>query len=335
MDSQRQFDFTRASKLRRLEQSACSGKVKSVLKALDGFARDAARCVQTMKNIAVSMGCSVDTARRAIRAAQDAGLLHVHGEPTDGRSNMYEINWVAVFELPDGREAMTTSRRKAAVCQGAAETAKCLGPSAVPAPLADCEATPSNMQGDPLQTARGPLANCRGTPGKLLGVSATVTNVKECAISRGGQTEDDDGETLGSILGKRQALCEPRTMPVSTPTLSNPAKPTRSGSWVWTIALKDLEDSAERTRIFKAAIMAGYLADSQIDRVRFRALCIHIRRHNERTKIYNPTGFLVAAIERGDWGNLPDKTVKDAVNLLKYQFTPQQLAEVKQSRMPP
>ena len=99
---QRTFDFPRAAKLNALERVEYLGNVKGALKALDAFARDAASCTVTMKMIARSMGKSINTARRAIRAAVEANLLRVSGQCTDGCSNTYTVNWSVVFSLPDG-----------------------------------------------------------------------------------------------------------------------------------------------------------------------------------------------------------------------------------------
>ena len=164
MSEQKQFDFPRAAKLQQLERAAMTGNVKSLLKALDGFARDKTECIATLHSIGVSMGVSASTARRAVRDAQGLGVLEVFGCPEDGRSNLYRIVWTVVFSLPDGMTKKSRSK---------------------PLP------TPTNLEGDPYQSDRGPLPTWEGTPTNLGGVSATDTNDKETATIR--QPERGDG----------------------------------------------------------------------------------------------------------------------------------------------
>ena len=139
---QRTFDFPRAAKLNALERVEYLGNVKGALKALDAFARDAASCTVTMKMIARSMGKSINTARRAIRAAVEANLLRVSGQCTDGCSNTYTVNWSVVFSLPDG---VRKQKRKS--------TQTPTKPALVP---------PPNLGGDPSQLGRGPLPSWEG-----------------------------------------------------------------------------------------------------------------------------------------------------------------------------
>lgn len=167
-DTQKQFDFPRAAKLRALERITCPGgaNVKSLLKALDGFARDAATCTETLKRISVSMGVSTSTVKRARSAAQDLGLLTVYGCPTDGRSNTYEINWKEVFNLPDGIS---------------------------PKPRSKTETTQVNLNGDPGQVERGPRSICTGTQVKLNGALTTDRNDQLNATVRS-EIRTDEGE---------------------------------------------------------------------------------------------------------------------------------------------
>lgn len=171
MDSQKQFDFPRAAKLRALERVTCAGgaHVKSLLKALDGFARDAETCTETLRRISVSMGVSVSTAKRARVAAEELGLLTVYGDPTDGRSNTYKINWQTVFNLPDGLQIRPRSKTSP---------------------------TPVKMTWDPVQPDLGPRSTWTGTPVKMNGVSTTDRNDQVNATVRPAKSDGEEGGFL-------------------------------------------------------------------------------------------------------------------------------------------
>lgn len=162
MGQQQQFDFPRAAKLRALERVTCSHNVKSLLKALEAVIRDKDRDSVTYAALARSMGCSPKTAQRAVRTAEAAGLLDVWGDPTDGRSNEYRIDWVAVFDLP--------------------------GAPGLPPP------TPVKLSGDPGQVDRGPRSSCPGTPVKLTGVSAPDKERQNNATERSPEIGRAGGE---------------------------------------------------------------------------------------------------------------------------------------------
>lgn len=238
MDQQTQFDFPRAAKLRALERVACAGgsaHVKSLLKALDGFARDAESCTETLRRISVSMGVSISTAKRARAAAVELGVLTVFGDPTHGQSNTYHINWQAVFSLPDG----------------------------LVRPRSKTSPTPVNLTGAPGQPDRGPRSTWTGPPVNLTGVSTTDRNDQINATIRPATPKNQDGG--GGGFGT--------AFPNADSATPRGAKPI--GWWAWSFDRSALRDTAEMVRLFKAAVDAGFLENKRVDRVRFVALVLH------------------------------------------------------------
>lgn len=286
MGEQKQFDWPRAAKLHALERVTCPGgaHVKSLLKALDAFARDKATCTETLKRISVSMGVSISTAKRARAAAVTLGVLTMYGSPTDGRSNTYQINWNVVFALPDGINAE---------------------------PRSSVTPTPVKLTRDPGQPDLGPRSSWTGTPVNLTGAHRTDRLDKENATVRPAEDPSDGGEG-----GLRNSIQEPEA--------SRP-----SGWWAWSITRKDLTNAAEMVKFFKAAVSAGIISDTAIDRVRFVALTLHASAQDD---IRNHCGYLVKHLERGTWNYLSRDSVKAALKLLAADnvvLTADQIQEVR------
>ena len=285
--TQRQFDFNRASKLNTLECVVLTANVKSLLKALDGFARDAAHCTVTLKRVALSMGVSTRTAQRVCRQAEAEGLLIVSGCPEDGQSNTYAIQWGVIFNLPTGA--------------GPKRRAKSPSP---PTPLPgvpgrgeienESHVTPDRLSPLPRQVVTPPLSDCQGTPDRLSGVLCTDHTDKETAT-----IDQRENQTAGGG-GLR--------VPPSA------YGPPRSGSWAWTVTRSELGEQATVVALFNAAVKAGLLANAQLDQIRFLALTKKIRA--EET-IKNPTGYLVRIVETGGWNYLPPDAVRKAWQQLR------------------
>lgn len=267
---QKQFDFPRAAKLRTLERAAMSGAVKSVLKALDGFARDAAECIETLRRIGVSMGVSESTARRAIREAQTLGVLQVFGVPANGRSNLYRIQWAVVFALPD---AMAKSKKET-------------GPEY---PLL----TPSKSEETPVRLEGVPLSDCQGTPVKLEGVPCQVGGGTPVRLTGVSATDHTDQVTATIRRGPGMA--------VGGGCLDLKDKQ-KSGWWLWELTKQSLGDDREIDRIIAAAVAAELLEDTPLARVRLLALASKIRNDE---KIKSPTGSVAWTVENGAWNYLP------------------------------
>lgn len=295
MDQQKTFDYPRAAKLRTLERAAMSGAVKSVLKALDGFARDNPEWEATLRSIAVSMGVSESTARRAVREAQNVGVLEVRGTPKNGRMNIYKILWEVVFALPD---AMAKSKPENT------PEYPILTPTKIDEtptkwkgyPCQNGGGTPVKLEGDPCQVGRG-------TPVRLTGVSATDHTDQITATIRHGVQTDGGGDCLVRSQERK------------------------SGWWVWEVTKQMLGDEAELKRIFDAAVAAGLVEDQPVYRVRVLALANKIR---NTEKIKSPTGQLAWMIETGNWNYLPrDAIVRAYRKMYGQEPTGEQIAKIK------
>lgn len=118
---QLEFDFQRRNKLWMLEKlqvrcdcaaegkrrCECGKTVKSLLKALDGFARNDPQCRVTVKNIGLSMGTQSTATKRAIRVTARLGYISVlsadeaDGLDTDrkrsGSMSTYKIEWLKIW----------------------------------------------------------------------------------------------------------------------------------------------------------------------------------------------------------------------------------------------
>lgn len=283
---QGQFDFTRASKLRTMERIGCSGPVKAILKALDGFARDKAKCIETMHAIATSMGVSESTARRYIKEAKAMGVLEVTGDPTDGCSNEYRIKWEVVFSLPD-RMATPRRRRKDSTPGGPPARTPEIAPET---PVKIAPPTPSKLEGDPCQDERGPLSSWKGTPVMLTGVSRT-----------------DSYDSITASVRQQKIYVGGVGLIVKDPEGSA----TKRSGW-WAGHIGDLSNPTERDRLHKAAMAAGLLSDSNVDRVRVTALAMQ---SSSRPAAF-ARGFFVKHVEWGDWSWLDPKYVKTAMDRL-------------------
>src|SRR5262252_3558255 len=101
---QQEFNFNRASQLRILERATIDsrGPGKTVLKALDSFARENRESFATMREIARNVGCSRRTILRTVHELAALGLVTItrrrraNGSKT---SHSYEINWLKLLEM--------------------------------------------------------------------------------------------------------------------------------------------------------------------------------------------------------------------------------------------
>lgn len=274
MGEQQQFDFKRATKLRALERIVCSSNVKALLKALDGFARDDRHCTVTMKRLALSMGVSPKTAQRTIRTAQAEGLVSVTGDEWDGRALTYTIEWKLVFDLPDG---VSGGRRN-----GGDETP--VKSKATPVkPSFDLTTVPGQ------RCPRSPVNVDHGPRSRVTGVCATDTNDKDNAAVR----QQQIGGVGGLIWKSPERFA------------------TRKAGW-WAGHIGDLANPEERQRLLTAAITAGYLTGSNVDRVRVWALAMQAKSRPPGMA----TGHFVIHVEDGDWSWLDPKYVKSAMDRL-------------------
>lgn len=292
-DVQRHFDFKRATKLNTLERVVCSSGVKSLLKALDAFARDATHCTVTLKRLAVSMGVSVCTARRAVRQAQAEGVLIVSGSETDGSANTYTINWQVVFDLPDG---VADRRRK----------------KSGQTPIKTESDTPINLIAPPYQVDRGPLSTCEGTPIKLIGVLSTDRNDKEndtvrlgeilTAVGGGFSSRSNSAGSVGTLPAplENPEPVHQRASETPAPRQNPPtSQPARRGAWAG--AIDKTFHAEERTRIFRAALAAGLVTDCTRDKLRVQAAILQAMSRPDPKWV---TGHLIDLIEVGDWQRL-------------------------------
>jgi hypothetical protein len=132
--TQKKFEWKRAKKLNMLERLtvACgcrvSGKrfchcgmlVKSLLKALDGFARDHKDFAVTVARLAESMGASRATVKRAIAKAVSLKYLTVTpgdgakspapGRAKSGTRSTYEIQWLKIWNETEESQPNAASR---------------------------------------------------------------------------------------------------------------------------------------------------------------------------------------------------------------------------------
>lgn len=298
--SQKEFDFPRAAKLGAIERVKCPGgvNVKSLIKALDGFARNAVNCTVTKRAIAISMGYDITdpdpkvaakkvasalkAVQRATTTACDHGLLNVYGCPTDGRSNTYQINWQTLFALPDGMDSSRPVK-----CPGGADIV-------------------SRVPGHHVQGGGTP---CPGSLDTMSRAVPTDRIVSIYASVRPAKTNSDGGGGFEDQEEKKKS----------------------SGWWAWRITRDDLANNDEMVRFFKAAVSASVITDSKLNRVRFVALTIHTQRQE---KLENVCGYIVTHIERGSWNYLAKDAVRDAVRKCNIQLTPEELIEVRQAVTP-
>ncbi len=88
-----------------------------------------------------------------------------------------------------------------------------------------------------------------------------------------------------------------------------------SGSWAGVITRASLAKPAEVVALYRAAVKAGILADTRLNRVRVVALAAQARRSSE-AEIRSVGGYVIRHIERGGWNYLAPENVRIALSLL-------------------
>lgn len=310
MGEQKQFDFKRATKLRALERIICRGSVKSLLKALDGFARDERTCTVTMKRLSISMGVSPKTTQRTIREAEGEGLLQVTGEVKDGCARTYRINWEAVFELPDGMGHFS------------AKSTDLTPVNEVPTPVTDDRGPRSICPPTPVNVDRGPRST-------LTGVSSTDRTDKVNAAVRQGRTTakgfvltyaaaDGGGDGTNTFAARTRGATAEGGHPAAT------------SGYAWAGHVDPTFPDAERQRLWDLACSMGYLSKTAVDRVRFRACIAHAKTRPEGMV----TGWFVTRLMLGDWGWIDQKHVRNAVDYFKAKGIELTVEEIRNVRTP-
>lgn len=300
MSTQKQFDFKRAAKLRALERVVCSSRVKSLLKALDGFARDDRTCTVTIKRIGVSIGVSPKTAQRYAREAEGVGLLEVTGSSKDGQARTYRILWGVVFDLPDGVSGQRLER-----------------PTETPV---NCDATPGHFD-------RGPRSSCPPTPVTVdQGPRSTVTGVYPTdSIDKVNATVRQAIQTVGGgdEVEKKKKETPPRS-DNRQPTTDNCPRP--PGWWAGKITRDDLRDRTFVVWLYGMAQRSQIIRPCHENQVRIVAVCLQAAADESLASV---SGWVISTIEGGWWNRLSKDSIRVAIDKCKLPLTDEQRATLR------
>lgn len=242
---QLQFDFQRSAKLWMLERLRCSGQVKAVLKAIDGYARDNPSATVTMRLLAQSMGVSMDSARRHVKAAERAGFLMT--DRTDRSASTYTIQWLPIFDQThsktgDEADQKTSAPRVSTPSQDASP------------PLQIAGGHPGRLPASPLQIARG-------APPPTINVNSSTRPWRPKAKTP--RSEEPIGGLFRELAERHQQAA----------TSGQPVPPS---TWLNHVGILDLGDPDRLFQIFRRAVNATVLPPGRESLVIVLAAAHHV-----------------------------------------------------------
>jgi len=126
---------------------------------------------------------------------------------------------------------------------------------------------------------------------------------------------DENAEADGGGGGMKQA-----SIRAAAPSV----KP--AGWWLDSITKVELQDAPTRERLHQAAITAGVLTPSKLDRLRFMAATKKIR---DDQSVENPTGYLTWIVETAVWNKLTDASIQWAASQDNPGCRPMTKAEIR------
>lgn len=232
---QLQFDYQRATKLWMLERLRCSMQVKAVLKAIDGFARDNASATVTLRLLAQSIGASIVSARRHVKAAEQAGYLIV--DRTDRSASTYTIQWLPIFDQTHSKTGDEADQKTSA--------------SRV--------STPSQNDSPPSQIERGPPVRLRAPPSQVER-GAPPPTINANSSTRPWRPKAKTPRSEEPIGGLFRELAERRQQPATSgqPRAAS-GQPVPPSTWLNHVGILDLGDPERLVQIFRRAVNATVL----------------------------------------------------------------------------
>lgn len=139
-------------------------------------------------------------------------------------------------------------------------------------------------------------------------------------------SEFKEPETAAGAAGVRLERTDGGGVGMVRRTARTTAKP--SGWWAGAISKESLSDRAEVVRLFQAAVAAGVLVDSPVNRVRVVALALQARSPD----VTKAGGYVIRHIEQGSWNYLSRENVNEALRRLaadKLTLTADELRQVR------
>jgi|CXWL01.1.fsa_nt_gi hypothetical protein len=262
---QREFDFQRSAQLRILECAELPqrdhqgkrfnnrGAAKSLLKAIDSYARKNGKCFASMKRLAKNTGCSVKTARRLYHrlvGMQFISVLVQHRSNGTYAAHYTAINWVKLLDAVPAEE-----QKK--IRAGAKQR-----PPPVKTRGANLGVPPPNL----------------GVPPPNLGVPPPQLGSTHKRNLSAGLNEMHDGDAFQKSLLKTQGK--------SVPTEPGSEEIRCWGRDHW-LTKAELRDPRIVSELFAYACERGWFQPTDFDRARFFGLVAYALRNKK-----NPGGYL-------------------------------------------